>query len=229
MALQSPMLLAAAAGSSGLEDIDAGLMAAAALTLPDFSRTQPEGLLCMPTQHGAAEAPQRKGASSRLQPLITRAITLGAWGLQADGSSGLPDHKASAGHQSKGAVLEEQQQAKGPSEQQDGSSDSGKESEGASEGEGPGGHAAGSTRLRSALDSRPHSLEEAARLFMQRISARRVLQVSNSAALRLQAVHAAMKAILVRHAMSHSLEGLFVLHITDWHRVQAGLRPESCT
>ena len=193
MALQSPMLLAAAAGSSGLEDSDAGLMAAAALTLPDFSRTQPKGLPCVPTQHGAAEAPQQKSASSRLQPLITRAITLGAWGLKANGSSGLPDQKASAGIQSNRAVLE-QQQAKEEPEQQDGSSDSGKESEGASEGEGPGGHAAGSTRLRLALDSRPHSLEEAARLFMQRISARRVLQVSNSAALRLHAVHAAVRA-----------------------------------
>ena len=175
------MMLAAAAGSSALEDTDAGLMAAAALTLPGFSRTGPGGLPCMPTQCGAAEAPQHQRANSRLQPLIKRAITLGAWGLKGSGSPGLPIHKAHAGHQPDKAVLEQQQAApaEGPQEQQDGSSDSDSESEGASEGEGPGGNAAASSRLRTALDSRPHSLDEAARLFMQRIAARRVLQVSD--------------------------------------------------
>lgn len=179
-------------------------MAAAALTLPAFSRTEPEGLPCMPTQHGAAEAPQQGCGSSRLQPLIRRAITLGAWGLKTGGSSGLPNHMASAGHQSDRAVLEQQQAApaEGPLDHQDGSNDSDKESEG----DGPGGNAAGISRLRSALDSRPHSLEEAARLFMQRITARRVLQVSDSA-LWLDAVHAAAEGILLRHARSHSLEG----------------------
>ena len=118
---------------------------------------------------------------------MRRAITLGAWGLKASGSPGLPSHKANAGHQSNKAVMDQQQAAPagGPPEQQDGSSDSDKESEGASEGEGPSGNVAGSSRQRLALDSRPHSLEQAARLFMQRITARRVLQVSSSAKVRL--------------------------------------------
>ena len=217
------MLLAAAAGSSALEDTHDGLRAAAALTLPGFSHTEPEGLLCMPTQRGAAQAPQPGCASSHLQPLLRRAITLGAWGLKASSSPGLSIHRAHAGHQSKKANMERQQAApaEGLQEQQDGSSDSDKESEGASEGESPSGNAAGSSRLRSALDSRPHSLEEAARLFMQRIIARSVLQVSDAAAVRLHAVHTAAEGNLLRQARSHSLEGaLPAAHHCTTHNVE---------